>query len=202
MQNAIDINSVKRKVQASYFQDGLWDILLGFFWVVIGLVVTFDINVYISPLIFTGLFITILSLKRWLTNPRMGLIRTAAARKIQIRIYLMGLGLAVLTLVFKYIFTDVNRPEWLNEYYRLIFVIIVTLMIAVLGYWWRVTRWYIYAGLILVSFFAYQWLNLPRGLCLIAPGGLIALYGTALLILFLRRYPKPTQEEKDAVSKA
>ncbi|MFC2070399.1 hypothetical protein ACFLTB_04415 [Chloroflexota bacterium] len=201
MQADIDLKEIKKKVYISYFQDGLWDILLGLFLVGWGLMFTLEFTAIMGG-IWVGMYFITLALKRWLTYPRAGYIKLAEDRKQQMRMVILGTVTFLLGLAVFFLFSTNNRPDWFDEYFMFMFGVMTALVITMLGYWWQITRWYVYSGLVLAASAAHQWLDIPLSLSFIIPGGLIALYGFTLLIRFLRRYPKPTQEEKDAVSKA
>jgi hypothetical protein len=191
-----DLKQIQRKVYISFFQDGLWDMLLGVFLVGWGLMVMYDF-VAVMGGIWLAFYFVVLGLKRWLTYPRMGYIKIAEARRQQIRMVILGVVVLLLGLAVFFIFAVNSRPAWFSEYFMFLFGVMMTLVIAALGYWWKVARWYLYAVIVLISFSLHQWLETPLNLAFIVPGGIIALLGLALLVRFLRRYPK-AREEPDA----
>lgn len=196
MQADIDLKQIQRKVYISYFQDGLWDMLLGIFLVGWGLMVTFDF-VGVMGGLWVAFYFIILGLKRWLTYPRAGYIKITEARKQQIRMVILGVVLLLLGLAVFLLFAVNSRPAWFSEYFMFLFGVMMTVVIAMLGYWWKVTRWYVYAVLVFVAFTAHQWLEAPLNLTFTVPGGVIFLIGIVLLVRFLRKYPKATGEELD-----
>jgi hypothetical protein len=200
MQADIDLKNIQRKVYMSYFQDGLWDILLGVFLVCWGLMVTFDF-VAVMGGFWLVFYMLILALKRWIVYPRSGYIKIPEARKQQIRMVILGTGVFLLGLAVIPIFIIDSRPAWFSEYFMLMLGCMFTLVIVFLAVWWQVYRWYAYAGVVLLAFMAHQWLNTELNLSFFVPGGIIALYGLALLIRFLRKYPKNSGEVMDVGSK-
>jgi len=199
MQTDIDLKQIQRKVYISYFQDGLWDILLGIFMVGWGLMVTYDF-VAVMGGIWVAFYLIVLGLKRWLTYPRAGYIKISEVRKQQIRMVILGVVLLLLGLSAFFVFAVNNRPAWFSEYFMFLFGVMMTVVIAALGYWWKVKRWYGYAALVFMAFCVHQWLDAPINVSFMVPGGIAGLYGIVLLIRFLRKYPKQSGEGMDAGS--
>jgi hypothetical protein len=193
MQADIDLKQIQRKIYISYFQDGLWDILLGVFLIGWGLVVTYDF-VAVMGGIWVFFYFIVLGLKRWLTYPRAGYIKVPEARKQQIRMVILGVVVFLLGLAVIPIFIIDSRPEWFSEYFMLMLGALFALVIVFLGGWWRVTRWYIYAGLVFLAFASHQWLDTELNLSFFIPGGLITICGLVLLVRFLNKYPKQSGE--------
>ena len=90
-----------------------------------------------------------------------------------------------------------SRPDWFSEYFMFMFGTMFAVLITFLGYWWKVTRWYVYAVLVFLSFISYQWLEVSLNISFLIPGAIIVVVGIILLIWFLRRYPKTPVEGMD-----
>lgn len=189
MQADIDLKTIRRKVYISYFQDGLWDILLGVFLVVWGLMITYDF-VAVMGGIWVAAYFIILGLKRLITYPRAGYIKINEARKQQIKMVILGVLLFLLGIAALLLYAAGSRPQWLDDYFMLIMGAMFAVVIALLGSWWMVTRWYIYAVLVFAAFASHQWLGMELNLSFFVPGGIITAFGLVLLFQFLRRYPK------------
>jgi hypothetical protein len=67
--------------------------------------------------------------------------------------------------------------------------------VGLIGYWWHITRWYRYAGLIFILAAVNQWLGLSFHLSFIIPGVIILSCGVFLFVLFLRKYPGAAEED-------
>jgi hypothetical protein len=197
MQTDIDLKQIQRKVYLSYFEDGLWDICLGIFLVGWGLMFLLEFTAVVGG-IWVAVYFLILGLKRWLTYPRAGYIKISGARRQQVRMVILGAVLFLLGLAVFFLFSLATRPAWLGDYFILLFGAMMAVVIAMLGYWWKVTHWYVYAGMVFLAAASHQWLDTPLNLTFIVPGGIIMLYGLVLLVVFLRRYPKSTGKELDA----
>jgi len=199
MQIDADLKKIQRKVYISYFQDGLWDILLGVFLVGWGLMIIFDF-VAVMGGVWVAFYFIVLGLKKWLTYPRAGYIKITEARRQQMRMVILGVVLFLLGLSVFALFSVATRPAWLSEYFMLLFGTMMAVVIAMLGYWWKVTRWYAYAVLLFLAAASHQWLDVPLNLTFTVPGGVIVLCGLVLLVRFLRRYPKTNGEGINAVA--
>ena len=118
MQTDIDLKQIQRRVYMSYFQDGLWDILLGVFLVCWGLMVTFDF-VAVMGGFWLVFYMLILGLKRWLVYPRAGYIKIAEARRNQIKMVILGAVVFLAGVAVIPIFIIDSRPAWISEYFML-----------------------------------------------------------------------------------
>jgi hypothetical protein len=196
MQADIDLKSIKRKVYMSYFQDGLWDILLGIFLIGWGLMVTFDF-VAVMGGFWLVFYMFVLGLKRWLVYPRAGYIKIPEARRQQIKMVLLGSVVFLAGVAMIPIFIIDSRPAWFSEYFMLILGGMFTLVIIFLAVWWQVYRWYAYAAMVLLTFMSHQWLDTELNLSFFVPGGIVTVFGLVLLIRFIRKYPKASGEGID-----
>ena len=199
MQENVDLKQITKKVYMSYFQDGLWDILLGIYLIGWGLSIWQDL-VAVMGGGWIAVYFAVLGIKRGVVYPRSGYIKLNEARKQQMKMVILGAVLFLLGLSVFGAFALNSRPAWLNEYFMFLLITMMAVVVAVLGYWWRVTRWFVYAGIVFAAAAAQQWLNMPRELGFFIPGGIIAVYGLGLFVQFIRRYPKPNREEQDVIS--
>jgi hypothetical protein len=194
-----DLKRIQRKVYMSYFQDGLWDILLGAFLLGWGLMLTYDFVAAIGG-IWVGFYFIVLALKRWLIYPRAGYIRAAGEQRQKLRLLIMGVVLFMVGLAVFFLFGMGEPPAWLREYFMFLFGSMMAFVIGVLAYWWQVPRWYLYAVLLFIAFVAQQWTDFPLNLAFAVPGTIIALLGVALLVRFLKKYPRLDREDPGAAA--
>lgn len=199
MNTDADLKAIQRKVYLSYFQDGLWDVLLGIFFIGWGLMLWYDF-VAVMGGVWVAFYFLVLGLKRWLVYPRAGYIKIAEARKQQVKMVILGVMLFLAGLAAFFIFAVETRPDWFSDYFMFIFGTMLAVVIGVLGYWWKVSRWYVYAVIVFASFSLYQWLNTPLNLTFIVPGGIITVCGFTLLVLFLFKFPRVDTEDMNAGS--
>ena len=189
----VKLKEIKRKVYMSYFQDGLWDILLGVFLVGWGLIIQFDIAALGGALVMTFYFI-ILALKKWLTYPRAGYVKIAEERRQKIKMTLLGAVIFGLGSLVFLLFLPGEPPSWLSDYFIILFGCMIALITSLLAYWWSVLWWYSYAVLVVIGAAFHQWLNTPLAPSFIIPGAVIMLSGLLLLIRFLVQHPKLIEE--------
>ena len=90
-----------------------------------------------------------------------------------------------------------GTPQFLRDYFELLFGTMLAVVIGLIGYWWGIVRWYSYAGLVFVLAIFNQWLGLSFELSFVIPGGIILLYGLLIFIRFLRKYSRVPAEGFD-----
>lgn len=194
MQPEIDPKTIKRKIYMSYFQDGLWDILLGFFLLSWGVGIFFD-QAILPTLVWIALFPSVLALKRKVTYPRIGYSRPAEHRKQMTRIMIAGAVTLLLgIIVFLLVFAD-GMTQFLKDYFEFLFGSMLSVVIALIGYWWNIVRWFGYAILVFICATINQWSGLSFEMSFIIPGGIVILYGLFLFVRFIHRYPVIASEE-------
>jgi hypothetical protein len=186
-----DFKKLQQRTYQSYHQDGLIDIIIGLAIIGYGLMLAFDSSVFIfmgwMPIIFY------MPLKNRLTVPRIGYVKfTSSNTKIGIAAAIVLL--VILLGIFIFLVAGPNNisPQlstWLSQYYLLLLGGISALCFAGAALLTRITRFYIYALLILFTFSAGTWLGIQPPIIVIATGALIELVGVWLLVRFLRNYP-------------
>jgi hypothetical protein len=186
-----DFKKLQQRTYQSYHQDGLIDIIIGLAIIGYGLMLAFDSSVFIfmgwMPIIFY------MPLKNRLTVPRIGYVKfTSSNTKIGIAAAIVLL--VILLGIFIFLVAGPNNisPQlstWLSQYYLLLLGGISALCFAGAALLTRITRFYIYALLILFTFSAGTWLGIQPPIIVIATGALIEVVGVWLLVRFLRNYP-------------
>jgi len=188
MRPEIDPKKIKRKVYMSFFQDGLWDIFLGLFLLGWGVTVWFDLP-WLPGAIFVGFFWLILGLKKKITYPRIGHATPTEQRNRTLKIAIAGVVVLV-AVIFLLPVVARDEVQFLHNYFEFLFGSMIAIALALIGYWWRIYRWYLYAGMVFLFFVFNQWSELSFSLSFIMPGGLITICGLNILYRFLRKYPK------------
>jgi hypothetical protein len=186
-----DFKKLQQRTYQSYHQDGLIDIIIGLAIIGYGLMLAFDSSIFIfmgwMPIIFY------MPLKNRLTVPRIGYVKfTTSNTKIGIAAAIVLL--VILLGIFIFLVAGPNNisPQlsaWLSQYYLLLLGGIAALCFAGAALLTRITRFYIYALLILLTFSAGTWLGIQPPIFVIATGALIEVVGVWLLVRFLRNYP-------------
>ncbi len=190
-----DLKQLRRRVYMTYFQDGLWDIFLGFFLLGWGFTVWLDFP-WLPAAVFVGFFWLVLGLKKAITYPRIGHATPTEQRNRTLKIVIAGVVVLV-AVVFLLPIVARGEVQFLHSYFEFIFGAMIALAVALIGYWWQVPRWYPYAALVFIFFTAQQWLGLPFHLAFAIPGAIIAVAGVALVVRFLRKYPRVDLEAAD-----
>ncbi len=193
----INLKEIQRKVYMSFFQDGLWDIFLGLFLLGWGLAILTDIA-YLPGITFIGLYFSIWGVKKRLTYPRIGYARFSetSRRKISARVLILGVVVLLVGVMVAVLWGIDRRPQWLADYFPLIFNGILAAVVCVVAYWARINRFYLYAALIFLGGVFNLWLGVRWEFGFIGAGCVIVLIGVVVLIIFLRKYPKMVEGVK------
>jgi hypothetical protein len=194
MRPETDPKKIKRKVYMSFFQDGLWDIFLGFFLLGWGLTVWIDLP-WLPGAIFVGFFWLVLGLKKMITYPRIGHATPTEQRSRTLKIAIAGVVVLIAVIVLLPVVAR-GEVQFLRNYFEFLFGSMIAIAVALIAYWWRIYRWYLYAGMVFLFFVFNQWSELSFSLSFIMPGGVITLSGLNILYRFLHRYPVVSQESK------
>jgi len=188
-----DPKKIQRKVYMSFFEDGLWDVVLGLFLLAWGFAILFDLG-WLPGVGFVVFFYLALGLKQKIIYPRIGYARPAEARKQRSRAVIAG-GVTLLLGIMVFLLVVTGRtPQFLKDYFELLFGAMLAIIVALVGYWWRIVRWYYYAGLVFVFAAFNEWLGLSFELSFIIPGGVILSCGLIIFVRFLRKYRRVSAE--------
>jgi hypothetical protein len=216
MSQTIDLKELERKAFRSTFEDGLWDIFLGLLLLNMGVGVllggaddmslTFLLGSMVGLSAFAGLVLLgFWAGKKFITTPRMGLVRFGQQRKAKMKNFRAVLFVSVLVgaimAVLGWAAAGGGLPQWMSEIPIPLYVWPVqTIVVFGLGaYFLDVTRFYAYGVL--------YGLPLPLGVLLVrstdlsgtgsmaitfgVAAGVMVLIGVVLFIRFVRLYPLP-----------
>jgi len=191
----ISLKEIQRKVYMTFFQDGLWDIFLGLFILGWGLAILTDAT-YLPGVTFIGLYFAIWGIKKRLTYPRIGYARFSetSRRRITTKFIILGVAVLLVGVMVAVLWGTRTRPQWLADYFPLIFNGILAAIVCFVAYWARAKRFYGYAVLIFLGAVFHLWLGIEWEFGFIGAGGIILLTGLGVLIIFLRKYPKMVEE--------
>lgn len=191
-----DQKKIQRKIYMTFFQDGLWDVVLGLFLLAWGFAILFDLG-WLPAVAFIVFFYLALSLKQKITYPRTGYARPAEQRKQRSRAVIAGGATLLLGIMVFLLVVTGGMPQFLKDYFELLFGTMLAIVIGLVGYWWGIVRWYYYAGLVFVFATFNQWLGLSFELSFFIPGGVILFYGLIIFVRFLRKYPRVSTEDSN-----
>ena len=210
MTENIDMKELEKKAWTSYFQDGLFDIVIGMIMLVAVLSSTLDaigvsdevrISIYIPLMVIVPPVFFVLG-KRYITLPRLGVARFGAHRKARNRIMIAGLVSVQLVLLAILILQVYGVGlGWLG-------FIIVTLNIlaafCLIAYLLDYRRMYVIGILVAASEPMTVVLRrysdtVYRGFIAYGiPAIIIMAMGLIVLHQFVRKYEKPAKETPDA----
>jgi len=187
----LDLKEVQRRVYMSFFEDGVWDIFLGLFVLGWGLAILTD-AAYLPGVSFVVIYSSIWGIKRWLTYPRIGFVRFSATsrRKITARFLILGMTVFLLGILVSIFWGLSSRPQWLVDYFPVIFCGMFAVIVCLAAYWFIVNRFYLHAALIFLGAAVHQWLDIRWEFGFIGSGSVILLIGLGFLMSFLHKYPK------------
>ena len=191
-----DLNIIKRRVYLTYFMDGLWDIALGLFLLAWGFTVWFDIP-WLPGAIFILSFWLAFGLKQRITYPRVGYARPSETEKRTGKVLLAGTVILVAVVLGLQVL-NISRFEFFKEYFEFLFGTSIVIAILIVAWWWRVLRWFLYAGMLFVFFISDQWAGLSFSLSFLIPGATVALCGLVILYRFIRTHKAVSEAELDA----
>lgn len=181
----------------AYFEDGIWDILLGI-WLL-----TFALSLLLEAAFLPAL-VVILSLplawqlKQRLTLPRLQTLHYTPEqlgqdqRRTSIVVFWGELLMCLAILLFIALWEKPAAAPWLVAWGWLPFGVMVALSIGLVGYLYRAMNWAIYAFLLLVSVLASPWFGLELSGCIMLAGVLVLISGAGILRHFMQSHPPQT----------
>jgi len=208
----INLKEIERKAFRSTFQDGLWDMYLGFLLLTMGMgpvlpsldtsvMWTLGILLAFSVLVWLAFWVG----KKFITTPRMGLVKFGPQRKAKLKKTRAVLFLSVLLGVIMFVLRAMWNIEWavripIPAYVWAVQAIVV---FGLGAYFLDVSRFYAYGMLyampLPVGIVLLQNTGLP-GLMFLpfgVSGGIMVIIGVVLFIRFLRDYPIPAEAVSD-----
>ena len=214
MAEHIDIKTMEKKAWISTFQDGLWDIYfgllimgMGFSWLggFFGLPETLNVLVTVMGWDIGVLLVFFLG-KKYITRPRMGLVKFGQIRKKRNKLLGLFIGLMVVFTLITFIFTllgmfQLQLPGFMVM--LLIGLLFITLPFSIIAYFLQLKRLYLYAILggfgLFISELLVPIIGAPYH-DIITFGGIgfvITITGIIIFIKFLKRYSIKKEEGKN-----
>jgi hypothetical protein len=204
----------KQAFRLATFDDGLWEICLGLFFVLMSF---YSITrAYLGPVLnvvfVLGGYILILILalitKKFITQPRIGHVRLGESTQRKIRkahIFTWVLVLATFaflilgTMQLIHTPTWEQFPQWVNEFVvDLLFALLLLVLFGLAAYTTGITRFYFYGLLLGVGNFLTVMLraytDFQFGWPLFLAGLIVAASGGLVLIRFLNTHPDSPEE--------
>lgn len=205
----------KKIFQLSIFQDGIWDMQIG------GMLMLFSIYPVTRRLLGVGwnlflifgllaiLLIIGTTLKRNVSNPRMGLVKYGKSQKsrlLTMRLIIFGIFLVTSTLAIALILQvyrgpnwGPNTPEWLKMLdMDIVFGLFAVAIFSLVSIVFQMWRPFVYGLLLGGSLVTSGAVSVYQGAEFHYPfaiaGGIILLIGLGLLLRFVRTYQIPAEE--------
>jgi hypothetical protein len=207
MDEKINLKQIERNVFHDYLLDGLSDTMFGAFFLIIGLLLAAG---KVAPfIVFPIVFFVplLLGLKKRLTYPRTGYVELRQSDPGPLPWFTLGsLVLGLIALITVLIATgDINEPANWYRWMPIFFGIWMAGIFLGLGLHVRLVRYYVLAGVALVSGPAFAFLSPVRkleniGLFLVMVGAVLLVCGAFAFIRFLRKYPLPAEGVGDVTS--
>ncbi|MCD4846747.1 MAG: hypothetical protein K8R76_00990 [Candidatus Aegiribacteria sp.] len=208
MSQKISLKEIERKVFTSTFQDGVWDIVLGLWLLTMGIAPLLEKVIPLSDwwimILSVPVMLALWSGKKFITIPRMGLVKFGPNRKSLLSLILTIVSVTLFLSLFLGVLFATNRiPSELATGISMPVIVWVVLFIvgfSLAAHFLNLNRLYAYGVLFAVALpvriILKQIPNL-KGISLSAyfvSASIILLIGTTILIRFLRDHPIPTAE--------
>jgi len=191
MNQKINLKKLEKKAWTKYFEDGLWDIFFGIM-LLTTVIRTITDNVWFTFLIFSGVLIMIAG-KRYMTVPRIGLVKFGPEREMK-RIKLIGIiGIAVIiTFILFLAGNSINNPP--KMMFSFIIAALVVVIFGFLAYYLEYFRLALYGILFAIGEILWSLFGESVGLmAMLAFGSTILIIGIITLVLFMRENPLPSE---------
>jgi len=210
MAEEIDLKELEKKAYRSTFQDGFWDIFIGMIFMGFALIPlgdVFGLPEMIGMLLISlgwniSAVVFMILGKKYVTIPRIGMIKFGPKRKAdqrKVKIYLginVLFGVVILLLQMTGMFGFITIQRFALS---ILLGLFISLPFGIMAYFLDFPRLYIYALLGGLGFFLIDVLELftsgPLSLFLVFGiiGGSIVIVGIVFLIKFFRKYPLPKE---------
>lgn len=208
MPQEMNLQKLERKAWTSYFDDGLLDITVGLFVLAFGIGMTTQYT-YLTVLSWMVIFF-FAAAKKSITLPRVGLVKFHPEREERIKkenlffvvffsiTAIVGLGFFIAHLID----IPLSVKSIVGELALVAYELIIAVGLCFVAYWKQINRFYAYGAFVLAIIVAGQFFTnfdvhpfFVTGAVFLAAGSVILITGLAVLVRFLRKYPKPEGEE-------
>jgi hypothetical protein len=202
VEQKINLQEIERKVYLSYQNDGVWDIFLGLFFLVEGILFVFDAAMFMG--IFPAVMIPVaVMIRKSFTTPRIGYAEFSPVRKLKEKKSRITLSVLlsmtmILGLVAFWAFTGNSEWQtWVKKLGIIPFGFVIAVVLGAAGLMFGLKRFVYYAIFILMVFVFGHLLNLRIRVYFIFMGVIFSVIGVVMLARFLQRYPKPKKGVAD-----
>jgi hypothetical protein len=205
MTNDMDLKQVEKKIFASYFNDGLWDVYGGLLLLGFGLgIITGQTMVLIG---FILLALIPPFVRKPLVMSRLGNVRFSPERqqrtiRYKVLAWVIGSIALLVGVVLAGLYSAGSMPAgfdaWMRDYFFIFIGAMLAVIVSIAGYIINVSRFYFYALVVLGTFIAAALLRPEdmEGIPITAGGALILAIGILIFIRFLAQNPPPKGEDE------
>ena len=204
--NKFDLNDIERRVQRSFYQDGLLELMAGIFMTYSGLMASRKVSVVFLPLMVLLSKTVMEAAKRRFIYPRIGYVKFREEEPVDGKGFGRGIiGLAILAVASPFISILImgKGPGW--EFWTRRFLPLFMGAITAIGFIaaarkLRVYRWYAFAVVCVAAGLGVPFLGLesiyePITIEFMIIGGAALITGLVMFVVFLLRYPADKQQE-------
>ena len=206
MSATLDLREIERKVQRSFFQDGVMEILVGFYLMMTGLMVQGTMSAAFSALLMFLFKPAWEALKRRFIYPRIGYVKFRPEKDVDGKAFGRGIiALAIIAVTSPFVSMLIlgKAPGW--AFWTRRFLPFFMGFITSIGPWVAakklgVPRWYAFSALCVIAGLAVPYLGMesiyePIGIEFIVIGGVALVTGLVMFIYFLVKHPVQAVEE-------
>jgi hypothetical protein len=204
MSHQISLKEAERKVFSTAVNDGLWDILLGCFFLIFAVApfLSAGLGDFWSSVVFLpfwGLvFLIVWLLRRHVVTPRVGVVKFGRARKTKLTQFTVVMLVANVIAFILGLVAALSFGRVPGQIYTMALGLLFLLGFSVAAYFLDFSRLYVYGLLVGLSFLVGEWLW-ARGLAshhgfpitFGTTAGIMILVGLAVFVRLLRRNPIP-----------
>ena len=199
MDDNLEINRLHNKLYLAYQQDGILNMVIGL--VAIGFSLFMATEGFVALMISWLPMLLYLPLKQSVTRPRFGYVRFTPQR-VNVARMIASIVIGLLVLVIFMALTTYQRSTelpagfntWMQAYHMAVMGSLAGMVAIGVAIFTGMKRFYIYGLLAFMLPLVGALLELPTYLPITTLGLLVTGSGLALLITFLRTYPKATEE--------
>jgi hypothetical protein len=194
-----DLRQLEKKAWTSYHQDGLVDLFLGLLLVAGFVAYTGWLGRVGGPILQLSCAFFLIAAKKWITVPRMGIVKFGPERRARKKKTALIASIAVLATVGLLVLTLTGRVGWIRQNHVAFSILLgvgVWLVFIVMAYMQDFTRLYAIGALFAAAITASELLD--SSLPLLIAGATAFTSGLVQLVRFLRRYPLPTNASQGA----
>lgn len=189
----LDLSQVEKNAWASFFQDGLVDIMMGLFLVTPGIRILTD-NVWFT--FGFMLAVPVMIFGKWLTASRLGKVRFGPERKQKLIKGVLVFSVTLLSVLAIWVVILGNVVSTPRVVPAIVLALGIMALYSTLARYLDLRRFHLYGALLGTGMALLAMDYEPAGpIALVCAGVIVLAMGISRFVRFLRRYPRPSREE-------